>query len=160
MSAPAWLLDAIHATESACVPTVLNPLNQPWEQMVSPETHINKGVEINVPNVPTVPKEIGLPQDAGYVHANGSSSIRDSKPASHAELQRERRRAKVMDMLEAAPGKERAIYADTDSDSHNVILTIAVRACQQTCEMLISKDKYDAFRLMELIERLGAQNVH
>ena len=84
----------------------------------------------------------------------------DGKPETLQDRQRETRRKKVIAMLEAAPGKERAIYADTDSDSHNVILTIAVRACQQTCEMLISKDKYDAFRLMELIERLGAQNVH
>ena len=83
-----------------------------------------------------------------------------AKPKTLLDKQQEARRQKVIAMLEVAPDTQRAIYTDTDSDPHNVILTIAVRACQQTCEMLISKDKYDAFRLMELIERLGAQNVH
>jgi len=29
-----------------------------------------------------------------------------------------------------------------------------------TCEMLIDKTKYDPWRLLELIERLGVQNAH
>lgn len=79
--------------------------------------------------------------------------------ATQTELQREARaewrRQKVIVMLEAAPDTQRAIYTDTDSDPHNVILAVAVRSCQQTCEMLIPKVKYDAWRLFELIERHG-----
>jgi hypothetical protein len=65
----------------------------------------------------------------------------------------EARRQKVIAMLEAAPDTQRAILADDTSDPHNVILTVAVRAYQQTCEMLIPKAKYDPWRLLELIER-------
>lgn len=63
------------------------------------------------------------------------------------------RRQKVIAMLEAAPDTARAIYADTDSDPHNVIMAVAVRACMQTCELLIPKSKYDPWKLLELIER-------
>jgi len=81
------------------------------------------------------------------------------KPETLQDRQREARRQKVIAMLEAAPGTQRAIYTDTDSDPQNVILAIAV--CHiATCEMLIQKGKYDAFRLLELIERMGVQNVH
>lgn len=84
-------------------------------------------------------------------------TIRQSKAEILIELQREAqaewRRQKVIAMLEAAPGTQRAIYSDNDSDPYNVILTVAVRSCQQTCEMLIPKTKYDPWRLLELIER-------
>ena len=87
-------------------------------------------------------------------------AIRQSKAEILTELQREARaewrRQKVIAMLERYPDTQRAIYADTDSDPHNVILAIAVRACQQTCEMLIPKAKYDPWKLLELIERHGA----
>jgi hypothetical protein len=83
----------------------------------------------------------------------------DSKPVTLLDRQREARRQKVIAMLDAAPDTQRAIYADTDSDPHNVILAIAVRHIA-TCDMLILKEKYDAFRLLELIERMGVQNVH
>jgi hypothetical protein len=83
----------------------------------------------------------------------------DSKPVTLLDRQREARRQKVIAMLERYPDTQRAIYADTDSDPHNVILAIAVRHIA-TCDMLIPKEKYDAFRLLELIERMGVQNVH
>lgn len=72
-----------------------------------------------------------------------------------AEEQAEWRRQKVIAMLNAAPGTKRAIFADTESDPHFVILAVAVRACMQTCELRIPKSKYDAWRLLELVERHG-----
>lgn len=63
MSAPAWLLDAIHATESAPVPNVPNTVIQLWVQSDSHETLLNKGVVSDVPSDPTVPKEIQSPWD-------------------------------------------------------------------------------------------------
>ena len=50
-------------------------------------------------------------------------------------------------MLEAAPDTPRAIYTDIDididididSEPDNIILAVAVRSCQQTCEMLTGK---------------------
>lgn len=78
-----------------------------------------------------------------------------SEPETLQDRQREARRQKVIAMLERYPDTQRAIYTDTDSDPHNVILAIAVRACQQTCEMTIDKATYDPWRLLELIERHG-----
>ena len=86
-------------------------------------------------------------------------TIRQSKAEILAELQRETRRQKVIAMLEAAPGTQRAVYADTESDPLNVILTVAVRSCQQTCELMLPKAKYDPWKLLELIERHG-QTTH
>ena len=112
-------------------------------------------------------KGYSIRADGGYLDISPADNlppelvqtIRQSKAEILTELQREARtewrRKKVIAMLEAAPGKERAIYTDTDSDPHNVIIAIAVRACQQTCEMLIPKDKYAPWRLLEFIERYG-----
>ena len=112
-------------------------------------------------------KGYSIRADGGYLDISPADNlppelvqtIRQSKAEILTELQREARtewrRKKVIAMLEAAPGKERAIYTDTDSDPHNVIIAIAVRACQQTCEMLIPKDKYAPWRLLEFIKRYG-----
>ena len=78
----------------------------------------------------------------------------ESKPETLLDQQRESRRQKVIAMLEAAPGMQRAIYPDTESDPLNVILAVAIRHVA-TCEMLIPKAKYDPWRLLELIERHG-----
>jgi len=96
---------------------------------------------------------------AGDIAKNFSDNVSQQKPEMLQDRQREARRQKVIAMLEAAPDTQRAIYPDTDSDPHNVILTVAVRACQQTCELLIPKAKYDPWKLLELIERLG-QTTH
>lgn len=66
------------------------------------------------------------------------------------------RRQKVIAMLERYPDTQRAIFADTESDPRYVILAVAVRACMQTCEMLIPKTKYDPWKLLELVERHGS----
>lgn len=44
-----------------------------------------------------------------------------------------------------------AIIADRDSDFDNVIQTITIRN-QYSFEMMISKDRYDAFALLELMQ--------
>ena len=80
--------------------------------------------------------------------------LKQRKTEILSELQRETRQKKVFAMLKENPDKQRAVYADTESDQDNVILTIAVRYLS-TCEMLIAKAKYDPFRLMELIEQSG-----
>ena len=69
-----------------------------------------------------------------------------------SDVQQNVRRQKVLSMLEEYPNKQRAIYADTESDQDNVILNIAVRHLA-TCEMLIPKAGYNPFRLLELIEQ-------
>jgi len=67
------------------------------------------------------------------------------------EKAREIRREKVLAMLEANPGSLRAMCTDIHSDPNSVILTVAIRG-MATCEMHISKKKFDAFQLLALIE--------
>ncbi|MEQ1838435.1 MAG: hypothetical protein ABL858_08925 [Candidatus Nitrotoga sp.] len=71
------------------------------------------------------------------------------------DRQREARRQKVIAMLEAAPDLPRAIHVDDDNDPNNNIVCVAVRACQQTCEMLIPRAKYDPWTLLKLLIRHG-----
>jgi len=81
--------------------------------------------------------------------------LKQSKAEILSELQRETREKKVLAMLEENPNKQRAVYADTESDQKYVILTIAVRHLA-TCEMLIPKARYNPFRLIELIDQNGS----
>lgn len=116
----------------------------------------------------TPDSELTKPSKAPFVSFGGTGTAHiekkiidseTSKPETLQGRQREARRQKVITMLEAAPDTQRAIYTDIDSDPHNVILTVAVRTCQQTCEMLIPKSKYDPWRLLDLIEKHG-QTTH
>ncbi len=75
---------------------------------------------------------------------------------SFRELARAVRQVKVLALLEADSGLQRAIYADTSSNQHDVILAIAVFG-YATCEVRISKARYDPFQLLDLIEKYGHQ---
>jgi hypothetical protein len=111
-------------------------------------------------------KGYSIQADGGYLDISPAENLpselvnqlKQSKTEILAELQRETRQQKAIAMLEAAHYTQRAIYTDSDSDPHNVILTVAVRNIA-TCEMLIPKEKYDPWRLLELIERHG-QTTH
>ena len=78
--------------------------------------------------------------------------LRKHKPAIIAELKREERREKVLQMLAENPEIQRAYVTDTESDPGNVILTMAIRGAA-SFEMLIPRNKYDPFMLIELIEK-------
>ncbi len=78
--------------------------------------------------------------------------LRKHKPAIIAELKREQRREKVLQMLEDRPEIQRAFVTDTESDRHNVILTMAIRDTA-SFELLIPKHKCDPFMLLALIEK-------
>lgn len=82
--------------------------------------------------------------------------LRKHKPAIIAELKREERRLKVLAILTENLNTQRAIITDVDSDLDNVILAIAIKD-QYTFEMQLPKDKYDAFTLLELIEKGSLQ---
>lgn len=95
----------------------------------------------------------------GSITAKGDQSaidrwlpaIRQSKAAIIAELQLERRRAKVLAMLRENPGIRYAIeVADPNTDP--VIVSIAIRNIA-TFEVNITQAYYDAFALLELIEK-------
>ena len=74
------------------------------------------------------------------------------KTALPEDAKREERRQKVLAMLEKNPDSQRAIITDLNGDPDNAVLTIAIRD-QYTFEMQIPKDKYDAFALLEMINK-------
>ena len=82
--------------------------------------------------------------------------LRKHKPAIIAELRREERREKVLRMLAENPNIQRAFVTDTKCDSNSVILTFAIRD-QYTFEMMIPREKYDAFLLLELMDKARIQ---
>lgn len=82
--------------------------------------------------------------------------LRKHKPAIIAELKREERRERVLKMLADSTDIQRAFVTDTESDKDSVILTMAIRN-QYYFEILIPKEKYDGFLLLEL---LNSRSLH
>lgn len=76
-------------------------------------------------------------------------TIRDNKPSILCELQRERRRAKVLVMLEAAPGTRYAVHV-ADASTDPVVVAVGIREIA-TFEMEIPHKYYDGMALLELI---------
>lgn len=76
------------------------------------------------------------------------TSIRDNKPGILCELQRERRRAKVLAMLE---GKRFALFVDDDK-ADPVIATVGIRG-MATFELAIPRYSFDGMGVLELIEK-------
>lgn len=96
---------------------------------------------------------------AGTITATGDQSavdkwlptIRDNKPSILYELQRERRRAKVLAMLEAAPGTRYAVHV-ADASTDPVVVAVGIREIA-TFELEIPHKYYDGMVLLELIEK-------
>lgn len=76
--------------------------------------------------------------------------------ACATECKREERRAKVLTMLAENPKTLRAFITDMDSKPDSVILTIAIRDVA-TFEMQISKDRYDPFVFLEVLQKTKTQ---
>ncbi|MBA2483582.1 MAG: hypothetical protein H0V39_04010 [Nitrosomonas sp.] len=74
------------------------------------------------------------------------------KPAILKESRTESRRQKVLSMLAESPDKQRAYVADMTADLDNVILTVAIKGVA-TFEMLIPKNRYDPFFLIEIFNK-------
>ena len=98
---------------------------------------------------------------AGTITATGNQlavdkwllTIRDNKSSILRELQRERRRAKVLAMLEE---KRFALFVDNDK-TDPVIATVGIRD-MATFELEIPQHSYDAMVLLELIEKHYGEN--
>lgn len=69
-----------------------------------------------------------------------------SDPASEV------RRQRVLEILAAHPGARYAVVTDTKAQPEVVILTLAIRG-RATCELRISREKYDGLLLLDLVER-------
>ncbi len=96
---------------------------------------------------------------SGSISAKGGQSaidrwlpaIRQSKDAIIVALPVERRRAKVLAMLRNSPGIRYAIDV-IDPDADPVLVSVAIREVA-SFEMQIPHHSYDAFTLLELIEK-------
>ncbi len=104
---------------------------------------------------------------SGSISAKGDQSaidhwlptIKQSKTAIIAELQLERRRAKVLAMLRDNPSNRYAIEV-MDANTDPVIVSIGIRNVA-TFEMNIPQAYYDAFALLELIKKhTGDENAN
>ncbi len=108
---------------------------------------------------------------AGTIKASGDQaavnrwlpSIREQKPGVVAALREagngpikptpaDERIEKMIAKLEADPGLRYAMKTHTEIDPDAVILTLAIRG-KGACELRIPKSRYDAFALLELIEK-------
>jgi hypothetical protein len=88
-------------------------------------------------------------QKAGIVEAlQVSTGDTATEPMTPADI----RMARVIAKLRGDPGLRFAVEAHIDAEPDAVILTLAIRD-KAACELRIPKEKYDAFLLLELIER-------
>ena len=101
---------------------------------------------------------------AGTITAIGEQSavdrwlpfIRDNQPSILCELQRERRRAKVVAILEAAPDTRYAVLV-ADASTDPVVVAVGIRKIA-TFELEIPHKYYDSMTLLELIEKHSGEN--
>jgi hypothetical protein len=63
----------------------------------------------------------------------------------------EDRLRRALDMLSRNPDKQYAVLTDATSDSHAVLVTVAIRG-RAACEIRIPRDRYDGFLLLNLID--------
>jgi len=64
----------------------------------------------------------------------------------------EARRQRVLAMLGENPTARYAVLTHDTGDPEGVLLTLAIRG-QATCELLIPRDRYDPFLLLDLIKQ-------
>ncbi len=77
----------------------------------------------------------------------------DFRPAeAQAATPADERIEKMIAKLEDNPGLRYAMETHTDVEPEAVILTLAIRG-KGACELRIPKSRYDAFALLELIEK-------
>ena len=83
-------------------------------------------------------------------------TIRDNKPDILLELHRERRCAKVLAMLESAPGTRYAVLV-ADASTDPVVVAVGIQDVA-TFELDIPRHFYDGMLLLELIEKHSGEN--
>jgi len=139
---------ATPATKVAKVAKVAR-VNPQTDQTAEP-TRVEKMHEVNL-LINFVGANEGWIEEEILISTERAQNDLENALLSFRELAADCRLVKVNAMLKANPGSLRALYIDTQSDPNNVILTVAIRG-MATCEMHISKKKFDAFQLLALIE--------
>ncbi len=65
-------------------------------------------------------------------------------------------RQRAITLMCSAPNIQRGIIVNSEIEPDNVVVFVASRAHQQTCELRIPKEIYDPFELLNLIDQLDA----
>ncbi len=143
----------------------LAKLNQFDEENFS---HQSSDIELSKPPKPPFIIFDGADQDSN----SKKSSCIESKLSSHKtndalrklknldDRQYEAGRQKAIALMNESPVVPRGIYVDEELDPDNVVIFFSSRFHQQTCHMLIPKEKYVPWKLLRLIEQLSARKLH
>ncbi len=86
------------------------------------------------------------------------AALEEPQTARQAALARERKE-RALAYLEAHPEARRACFADVQSDSVHIVLTVALREPWGAVEVLVKRERFDAMALMELSLRYPATSL-
>jgi hypothetical protein len=96
--------------------------------------------------------------DDGRIEVRGTltddqrAAIRQMKSALVCALAAERRRATVRAMMARAPDSRRYFwFVDAEAEVEHVIVALAIRDVG-TCELSIPRERYDGFKLIEILD--------
>lgn len=103
---------------------------------------------------PATDKKLVLDPSVAKVASVAVAKQETHKTALPEDADREGRRQRVLKMLEDQPDIQRGFLTDTEADPKHVIVTIAIRGAA-SFEMVIPKDRYDPFLLLEIMKRGG-----
>jgi len=104
---------------------------------------------------PATDKPVLVPSVA-IVASVAVAKQKSNKAALPEDAKLEERWKKVLTILAEQPDSQRAFITDLESDPDNAILSMAIRNVA-TFEMIIPRGKYDAFLLLELINKAQIQ---
>jgi hypothetical protein len=104
------------------------------------------------PTKPTKPPFVSF----GCTSPGPSLPVTNPGPLFHPKAQA--RRQRVLELLATNRGTRYALVTDLETDPEVILLTLAIRG-RATCELRIPGAKYDAFLLLNLIDR-HAGTVH
>jgi hypothetical protein len=89
--------------------------------------------------------------DAGLSDFDACTGLSQTDSESLQREAKEARRQKALSVLENSPGIRYALISNTGAEGDDVILTLGIRDLG-TCELVIPKAKYDAFKVLRMIE--------
>lgn len=96
----------------------------------------------------------------GYLLDLALKAAQQAKPRA-LDARAESRRQRVLALLAERPERKRAMVTDPDDPAHpgDVVLTIALRTDDGpvTAELLLPRDRYDPFLLLDLFDRYSRQ---
>lgn len=116
-----------------------------------PAISVNEGgfVSFVSAHTPLLSPTAGGAQEA----ATGSLAAEAALPQGAIADAAQARTVRALAYLDEHPEVKRACFADAKADPENIVLTVAVREPWGAVEVLVRRDRFDAFALMELSAR-------